>query len=153
MGHEELVERAGVWLKKSCGCSTVATEIRSATDTGEIPDAIGWRSDYSVLVECKTSRADFLADANKPFRQMPDTGMGSFRFYLCPPELIYPEDVPDHWGLLYADEGHRITRILGPKGNIWMLDKNRERFLFQRNLEAELALMVSLARRNRKTCE
>ena len=53
--------------------------------SGEMPDAIGWkRASRSVLVECKISRADFLADRDKPFRQKSDLGLGCERFYLTP---------------------------------------------------------------------
>jgi hypothetical protein len=33
--------------------------------TAEIPDAIGWNTHGSVVVECKTSRADFMRDRDK----------------------------------------------------------------------------------------
>ena len=54
-----------------------------------MPDAIGWKKAcHSVLVECKVSRADFLADRGKPFRQNPETGVGCERYYLSPRDLI-----------------------------------------------------------------
>lgn len=39
--------------------------------TNEQPDAIGFGGYATVLVEAKTSRADFLADLKKPFRIHP----------------------------------------------------------------------------------
>src|SRR5262249_9121706 len=62
---------------------------------------IGWkRACHSVLVECKISRADFLADRDKPFRQKPGLGLGCERFYLTPPGLLNEKDLPPGWGLL-----------------------------------------------------
>ena len=143
--HDHLVERAARWLGGSCGCSTVLTELRAFTESGEIPDALGWRSDYSILVECKASRADFLADLKKPFRIAPSKGVGTFRFYLCPPALIAPDEVPDSWGLLYA-EPRRIQRIIAPIGNIWTHGDN-SKFMQPRNKDAEITMLVSAMRR------
>jgi hypothetical protein len=53
-----------------------------------------------VLVECKVSRADFLADAAKPFRLKSEEGMGSQRFYMAPAGMIRPNELPKQWGLL-----------------------------------------------------
>src|ERR1700760_3011333 len=65
--HAQLVGRAAEWLRLRYGCGIVLSEQYCAT--GEIPDVIGWKAScQSVLVECKVSRADFLADAAKPFR-------------------------------------------------------------------------------------
>ena len=70
-----------------------------------MPDAIGWkRACHSVLVECKVSRSDFLADRDKPFRRKPQNGVGCERFYLAPAALIRTEELPAGWGLL---ECHR----------------------------------------------
>ena len=55
---------------------------------------------HSVLVECKISRADFLADRGKAFRQKRELGLGCERFYLAPMGLLRPEELPAGWGLL-----------------------------------------------------
>ena len=69
--------------------------------SGEVPDAIGWkRACHSVLVECKISRADFLVDREKAFRQNPELGLGCERFYLTSPGLLRTVDLPVGWGLL-----------------------------------------------------
>jgi len=34
----------------------------------EIPDVIGFGSGFSIVIECKVSRADFLQDKKKPHR-------------------------------------------------------------------------------------
>jgi hypothetical protein len=143
--HDELVERACRWLKGSCGCSVAIGELRAFTGSGETPDALGWRSEYSILVECKTSRADFLADRKKPFRLNPAMGVGTYRFYLCPPGVIEPDDLPEGWGLLYVEK-NRIRRVAGPTGNAWSHGDNR-RFIHTRNQEAEIAMLVSTLRR------
>ena len=143
--HDHLVSRAARWLAGSCGCSTTLTELRAFTGSGECPDAIGWRSEYSILVECKTSRSDFLADRKKPFRKNPELGVGSYRFYLCPPGVIETEDLPDGWGLLYVEK-NRIRKIAGPTGNIWSHGDNR-RYRHTRNKDAEIAMLVSALRR------
>ena len=76
-----------------------------------MPDAIGWKQAcHSVLVECKVSRADFLADRNKPFRQKPETGVGCERYYLSPRGLIRIEELPTGWGLLEVC-GHEIQKV------------------------------------------
>lgn len=98
MTHAQLVERAVRWLR-SYRCGVVLSE--QACVSGEMPDAIGWKkASHSVLVECKISRADFLADRDKPCRLKPEKGVGSERFYLTPPNLIKVEELPVGWGLL-----------------------------------------------------
>ena len=98
MTHQKLVQKAVAWLR-SYRCGVVLSE--QACSSGEMPDAIGWkRACHSVLVECKVSRADFLADREKPFRQKPELGVGCERFYLAPAGLLAPEELPLGWGLL-----------------------------------------------------
>jgi hypothetical protein len=98
MNHAQLVQRAVAWLRHY-RCGVVLSE--QACISGEMPDAIGWkRASHSVVVECKISRADFLADCCKPFRQKPDVGLGCERFYLAPEKLISVEELPAGWGLL-----------------------------------------------------
>jgi hypothetical protein len=104
MNHAQLVEKAVRWLR-SYRCGVVLSE--QACVSGEMPDAIGWKqASHSVLVECKITRADFLADREKPFRQKPERGVGSERFYLAPPALIKLEELPAGWGLLEYGRGH-----------------------------------------------
>jgi hypothetical protein len=97
--HSKLVSFAVDWLRSSYGCGIILSEQYCAT--GEIPDAIGWKGFcHSVVVECKASRADFLADASKPFRLKPEEGLGGERLYLAPAGIIKPEELPKNWGLL-----------------------------------------------------
>lgn len=100
--HDYLVNRAEEWLYKRAGCWFVITDAMR-TQNREHPDAIGWlRDGISVLVECKKSRKDFLGDVKKNFRVNPEEGMGAHRFFMCPPGVINPEDVPEGWYLLWC---------------------------------------------------
>jgi len=79
--------------------------------SGEMPDAIGWKKAcHSVLIECKVSRGDLLADRDKPFRQKPELGVGCERYYLAPPGLIRVEELPTGWGLLEVS-AREIERV------------------------------------------
>ncbi len=99
MTHSALVELAVHWLRAKYGCGIVLSE--QACCTGEIPDVIGWkRRCRSVLIECKVSRADFLADRNKPWRLDAAGALGCERFYMAPAELISAAELPPGWGLL-----------------------------------------------------
>lgn len=147
--HDQLVQRAAQWLKGSCGCSAVLTELRAFNASGECPDAVGWRSNYSILVECKTTRSDFKADQRKHFKDDPRRGVGTYRFYLCPPGIIDVNDLPNGWGLLYA-EPRKISRIAGPQGNSWGYGQNRD-WIQPRNTDAEIAMLVSALRRTGET--
>jgi hypothetical protein len=96
--HANLVEMAVEWLRRY-RCGVVLSE--QACASGEVPDAIGWKQAcHSVLVECKTTRADFLVDRSKPWRLKPESGVGAERYYLAPPGMISIEDLPSKWGLL-----------------------------------------------------
>ena len=146
MTHDELVMRAVKWLKTPVSarnpvpiseydkmhykpaCGVAIPELVSG-NYGEIPDAFGWDRDNSWLIECKTSRADFLADRRKL-----RTGIGEYHFYMCPPDLIKPIEVPGEWGLLYCY----------PKKVSVVIWAGRRR---DRNIRGEMAMMYSLLRR------
>ena len=140
MTHAELVVIASKWLKKHPqnivvpNCSLVVSEITSVTSSGEIPDVIGWCSWASVLIEVKSSRSDFLRDSKKPFRKFADMGMGEFKYYICPTDLLTVEEMPEHWGLLYCDEKGKIT-----------IQKVAEKH--EANLISERTLILSINRR------
>ena len=98
MTHAQLVQKSVEWLRRY-RCGVILSE--QACLSGEMPDAIGWkRASHSVLIECKISRADFLTDCAKPFRQKPAIGLGCERFYFAPAGLISVEELPAGWGLL-----------------------------------------------------
>lgn len=157
MTHAELCEIAKKWLKRpnsqrGHGCHVALSECRSGWG-GEMPDAIGFRTASSdvetVVVEAKTSRADFLADFKKPHRTDGE-GMGLYRYYMCPEGLVKPEEVPERWGLLWVSSGGRVTALLGPAA----LSANSGTFMqfaaawqHQRNTERETWLLVRVMAR------
>ena len=115
MTHAQLVERAVRWLRRY-RCGVVLSE--QACTNGEMPDAIGWKQAcHSVLVECKVTRADFLADRAKPFRGRPEKGVGNERFYLTPVSLVNVEELPEGWGLLELQRG-RIEVVRASAKNL-----------------------------------
>ena len=113
--HAKLVRRAVHWLR-SYRCGVVLSE--QACVSGEMPDALGWKKAcHSVLVESKVSRADFLADRDKPFRQKPEIGVGCERYYLTPRGLLRAEELPKGWGLLEVC-GREIERVKASAKNL-----------------------------------
>lgn len=109
--HDDLRKIAITTLKRShydrknfgLGCSIVLSEL--VTYANDIPDAIGWRSGHSIMIECKTSRSDFFKDAKKQQR-INGTGVGEYRYFLTPAGLVKPEELPENWGLLEVVDGH-----------------------------------------------
>lgn len=97
--------------------------------SGEIPDAIGWRGVWSILVECKASLADFYADGRKQNRRWERwhdrhdgktiPHIGQERWYLCPAGVIDParHTMPKGWGLLWATPT-RIQRVVLPAASV-----------------------------------
>lgn len=104
--HKELVAVAAAQLKR-WRCLPICTEMVTNNIYGEIPDAIGWTSRASILIECKASRSDFLADLKKVFRvDLPEGGMGDFRFYFTNPGVVTSEtDIPPGWGVYEVIDG------------------------------------------------
>lgn len=99
MNHKGLVMRSATWLQNQ-GAVVLATEV-SAWHCPESPDVIGWKYDgISVVIEAKISRADFLADKNKPHRNGKVIGLGNYRYYAAPAGLIEPSELPEGWGLI-----------------------------------------------------
>lgn len=103
------------WLRRY-RCGVVLSE--QACASGEMPDAIGWKKKcHSVLVECKASRPDFLADCDKPFRQRPETGVGCERYYMAAKGLIRVEEIPSGWGLLEVS-GREVEKVKSSAKNL-----------------------------------
>ena len=98
--HKQLVEIGYKWCLSRCGFAF--KELVTIGGYGEIPDVIGFNSMGTFILEAKTSRSDFLSDKNKCFRKRPEWGMGDWRFYICPPEIIQVSDLPKGWGLLWV---------------------------------------------------
>ncbi len=131
--HADLVKIATRWLTGSRRCSVALAEL--VTHSPETPDAIGWRYQReSILVECKTSRSDFLADRKKHFRQFPDLGVGNMRFFLAPAGMIKPHELPERWGLIE------------PRGSIIRVVKEAERQP-KTHVDHEILMLLSAIRR------
>lgn len=108
--HAYLVQRAARWLRGTRRCAVVATE-KNCQHVPLIPDAIGWTRDgFSILVECKLSRSDFLADRRKWAAQA-GAVIGDERWYLTPKGLLRATDMPDGVGLAEV-HGNQIRRIV-----------------------------------------
>lgn len=133
LDHCGLVDQARRWLKRQ-GCKVVICELACDSYSNEIPDAIGWQGKKSILIECKTSRSDFLADKRKRFRKNPEIGMGYERYYLAPEGLIKTHDLPDGWGLL-EQKGKRVFL------------KCRNTKTHPAHIQSERALLLSALRR------
>lgn len=142
LSHRELVEIAYKWLIKRCGFAF--KELRSLSN--ECPDVLGFRSCESILIECKVSRSDFLADKNKPFRKISCNGMGNYRLYCCPKGLIKKEELPEKWGLVYVNENGKailVHNCFNSKGGNMFLEENK----FEANREEEMKMLYTALRR------
>jgi hypothetical protein len=155
--HQQLCDKAVGWLKRSFGrqghgCHVALSEIASGIQS-EIPDAVGFRVSEPgrgcTLVEVKLSRADFLADARKPHRDGTTLGIGQWRYYLCPTDLIKAHELPPQWGLLYIDNRGGITVIAGPATEFsgYTYGEEMGRFAHANNVAGEQYILVkALAR-------
>ncbi len=113
MTHDDIVERAIRWLLGTHRCNTVLKEFQ-AIPVDEHPDALGWKGTWSVLVECKAHRSDFLRDRKKLARVFPSVcAVGCERWYLTPPDLAWPDEIPPGWGLAEVRPA-TIRRIVTP---------------------------------------
>jgi hypothetical protein len=141
MTHAALVARAITWLRTTRRCAFVLSEMQC--NWLESPDAIGFSKQYSTLIECKVSRGDFRRDAQKRARRE-GVGMGYYRFYMVPAELVrrheangFNEELAtvEGWGLLWYHE--RTNRV--------SLEKPSMRFDVNQRAE-NLFLMSALQR-------
>lgn len=114
MTHADLVQRAVKWLRYALRCGVVLAEHNAGH---EFPDAIGWRGSWSHVVECKISRADFFADRKKPTRASYGERPACWCYYMTPPRLVAPEELPDGWGLVEVADATRaqVRRVVRPK--------------------------------------
>lgn len=112
--HREGCEIAANYLRSRMNCGAVFVEPNSF-DNRESPDAIGFRSGgCTILMEVKVSRSDFLSDKKKPHRMDPTIGMGAYRFYVCPVDVIRVEDLPPKWGLMYFTPRKSLSPVHVP---------------------------------------
>lgn len=134
MTHELLVSMARKWLVKGRDCRVVLTETQA--QSGETPDAIGWRGQFSILIECKTSLADFRRDLGKWFRQS-GPGIGQQRFFMAPQGIIPVTELPEGWGLLEVS-GNVVRTVV----------EHALVYLDEKRAAAEIPLLVAALRRS-----
>lgn len=102
LGHDAIVQRAKNYLLWM-GCVDVAAEPRLPW-LASCPDAIGWtRSGSCVVIEVKTSRADFMRDFKKPSYRSGRV-IGDYRFYMVPYGMVSDADLPSSAGVIEYDE-------------------------------------------------
>jgi hypothetical protein len=131
--HKQLVLRLSKWLKFTKRYKIVISEL--STINSETPDIIAWQGHASsILIECKTSRADFMADKKKHFRKSPTRGMGDIRYFAAPKGMLSIEEIPDGWGLLEVDDEKYIK------------EKKKPEFI-QANKKNECVMLMSALRR------
>lgn len=144
--HADLIPIAYDWVLKRGKCGVAFKELNTHCTNSEYPDVIGFAGwGNSTVIEVKVSRSDFLRDKKKLFRKYPERGMGKYRFYLCPANLIKIEELPVNWGLIYVNENGKARCVHNPyckstDGNIYSNG-------FNQNMLAEHAFMYSALRR------
>jgi len=142
--HKGCVMSAYDYLSKRC--NIVLPEF--FTHNAELPDVLGFKNEYSTVIEVKISRSDFFADRKKLFRIKPEKGMGDYRYYCCPKGLIKKEEVPEGWGLLYVYPGGKIREV---KQSYFHRPITPEQWnyggRFDKNTDAEMHVLYYYARR------
>lgn len=138
--HNDLVDIGYRWVMSRC--SFAFKEL--VTINQEVPDVIGFNSNGSFLLEAKVSRSDFLSDKKKHFRLYGFMGMGDWRFFITPKNLISIDEIPEGWGLIEVNEKNKAKVVHNPfgKGNIydrWIRNEKNER--------AEKLVLISALRR------
>lgn len=141
--HQQIQQAVARWLRRPqdgpayrSACSVVLSDLVAVTR--ETPDVIGWNSrPMSILVECKASRSDFLAEHKKFHRTL--RGMGTRRYYAAPSGMIRPEELPEGWGLL--EMGARGVSV-----TVEAVESEPDR-------KEEVLLLVSALRRTQPTTE
>lgn len=103
MIHDGLVQRGIKWLENNPNhqfrCSFVLAKYEQFNE--DMPDVMGFSYYHTIVIECRP------LNPNNKHRKM-DWGLGDYRFYLCPPNVIKKSDIPEDWGLLYCHK-NKIT--------------------------------------------
>ena len=148
--HKELCLLGARWINQQIGVGFHGWNIIIEPGyRSEQPDVFAFCKYYSVVIECKASRSDFLADKRKPFRQNPYLGIGRMRYYLVNEGVATQNDMPDGWQLLIA---YNKNTILFPDNFIYPYDP-REGYAFDiRNATNEIELMHSWEYRKKHNC-
>ena len=115
--HGDLCHRAACWLRGR-RCEPVFADVHRTNHVGscaEHPDAIGWSSSYkhygSIVIECKTSVSDFLADRLKYWRWFrPRTGDERI-------DMLYSIGLPNSRGIRRLEADGYIRSEVPSMGN------------------------------------
>ena len=148
--HRQLCELGARWIFNEYHPSTY--DWRILVETGyrqENPDVFAFTRYYSVLIECKASRSDFLADKRKPFRKNPQLGVGMRRYYLVNDGVAKQEEMPEGWQLLIA---YDKDTILMPNDYVPPTDSSPDKRFDIRNATNETELMWSWDYRKKHNC-
>lgn len=112
--HYRLCCEGAKWMRKQEWSTYHTVAVELCTVNVENPDVWGTTGFKSMLIEVKTSRADFLKDKKKIFRTDDEEyrkyALGNKRYYLVPKGMVTIEELPTHWGLLEWD-GSGISKI------------------------------------------
>lgn len=111
--HAQLVMIAAKYASKQMNCGAVFKEHKCAT-TREIVDVAAYRPGVMINIEVKVTRSDFLKDKTKNHRKNPETGVGHYRFYIAPKELISVDELPARWGLLEVTDNGTVKQTHVP---------------------------------------
>ena len=139
ISHSRLIELSANWLRhhkenaRIPNCTIIAQDLK--TIHTEIPDVIGWGQGQSVKIEVKISHNDFKVDRKKRYQRV-SNGMGNYRMYCCPKNIIQGNELPANWGLLYYD----FDKIKIVKMPEYMNES-------QVNKKAETRMLISIIRR------
>lgn len=144
--HGELVLIAYRWVMRTGGAAVAFREL--VTLAMETPDVLGLGGTVaSILVECKVSRADFLADRKKAWRVNPSMGMGSHRIYCAPEGLLQLDELPEKWALLSVAPSGKCTLSYRPDPQWPGARFLCQHFAQERNERGEATMMLSALRR------
>ncbi|WP_248111723.1 MmcB family DNA repair protein [Acinetobacter radioresistens] len=116
--HDELVQIAAKWAKRVKRFPVVVTEMK-CIGSREQPDVLAFTANSSLMIECKTSMADFRADFKKPERIGLLNAIGNYRLYMAPKGIIRSDLIPEGWGFLEVAEDGSVEVINFKKGNIY----------------------------------
>lgn len=123
MNHKDLVKIASRWM---AGRHQIVITEKSAIY--EMPDVVGFSYQWTTMIECKSSRSDFLRDKRKLTRFDESYSVGNYRLYCCPKGLINEDEIPEKWSLLevypsgFAKMKTNIFKYAGDQKTIWWHD-------------------------------
>lgn len=154
--HRDLVIRACRWLEKSERCKRVFAEVQTL-NLNEFPDAIGYNSrGGTTVVEAKASVSDFRRDASKEWkhrarawesaplaeaRSSHPVGMGTWRYYIMPREMVPLDAIPEDHGVLWVSD----------KGKVFRMRKAPRRPL--RDVNSEISILCTMLQRYELGCQ